>query len=1364
MLATVLPSPVGAVQAPIGAASDVASAAPKGAFKHLGHGVPATTAESANPGRALGREKQAIKGWPVKRSGSSVPSATLAGAARPVTTGTTGVTQVAAPPPAMVPGPASIAPAAPSVPLGSPITRIIRGSATSGFPSFNVTESSPAWTGTWTASTPTTRSGVVVATTLGGFTAQVEFWSPVGQTLGLGTYNSATAFTSGALPAFEIHTDPLAFACGGTGSFEIEDLNVSGGVLVSFAGTLRFQCGTAPEYAVVRYQSTVGYAIPQTQGIPLDFPLATPGTTSASKGIGVSNLGVSDLVLGPGVFAGDAHLVVGTDGCSNATLAPGASCGVNFTFQPDIPMAVAAGMTFPTDGAFDHITTPVTGNTKVDLTVSNTGGDGSVTNGSTITCAGAFCPTYPMPFGAAVDFTAMHGNHSIFLGWSGGTCAGSNPVCHVVMAGTTMNIVADWVLAYEVIVSTPFAGSVTSNLAGISCPSVHCNALFPVGSTVTLTYHASIGAELITWQGACTGKSLCSMNMSEDKTVALATGSKDAPVALPLGTTPSLRSTSGFAGTTDDTFRCHARPCLEPPDTWVAAGPNHIVHATNDGIRVTDRNGTVLRDYFLWDFFLEPAGQVVSSDPRVIYDAPSGRWIATEISGSCTGGNAYIAVSDGPDPTGAWDSYALTFAGKIPDYPGLGRSGDKVAIAFDLFAISGCSVGSQVGSQISVVDRGTLLTRPSTLPAKTFPFGSTYSVWRPSVTVGTGNDIWVVGQHGDLVADKDLVAGRVTGTVASGTAALVNPGSSAVGAVNLTQTQNATRFPRTGAYIDGRPTDAVAFGNAVWIVANDTCRFSLFDEHACVRVTKIGATGVQDEFALGMPLLSSFGGGIGISGNGTLFVTYSQYVTNSVVASLATYKLPGDPVGSIRPSARLYSSTSPYNGSRWGDYAAVVPDPTDLTSVWESHQFTEGGGWATRISRLMVAAGTPTGTVSISGGAIATTSPTVSLKLTPASGSGTTEALISNSPTMSGALLAKAARSPLGITANWSLTSTATGGSNTTGTRHVYVQFGRGNGTWSSPVMATITFQSIKVSRNSGTDRYATAAAVSQATFAPGVQVAYVSAGTVFAEPLVGAPLAGWMRGPLLLTPSTTLAAATASELLRLRPRYIVVVGSTGIVSDAVKNSLAKYTTSGVVVRESGADRYATAAQAAVDTFAPGVPVAYVASGLNFPDALAAAAAGGAKGGPVLLTTTTALPAITAAALNYLRPKVVYIVGGPSVVSWGVQSTIERYWPLVRLAGTDRYATAVAVSQATFSPGVDVAYIAYGLNFPDALAGAAAAGFRGGPVLLTPTATLNPKTAAELVRLKPKRIVVLGGTSVVSAAVFNLLLGYATGP
>jgi hypothetical protein len=96
-----------------------------------------------------------------------------------------------------------------------------------------------------------------------------------------------------------------------------------------------------------------------------------------------------------------------------------------------------------------------------------------------------------------------------------------------------------------------------------------------------------------------------------------------------------------------------------------------------------------------------------------------------------------------------------------------------------------------------------------------------------------------------------------------------------------------------------------------------------------------------------------------------------------------------------------------------------------------------------------------------------------------------------------------------------------------------------------------------------------------------------------------------------------------------------------------------------------------------------------------------------------------------------------------------------------RIAGASRFATAAAISADTFAPGVPVAYLATGYGFADALAAAAAAGFRGGPVLLVSVDSVPNEVLSELQRLKPNRIVVVGGTSVVSDAVIDAVDGIA---
>lgn len=99
-----------------------------------------------------------------------------------------------------------------------------------------------------------------------------------------------------------------------------------------------------------------------------------------------------------------------------------------------------------------------------------------------------------------------------------------------------------------------------------------------------------------------------------------------------------------------------------------------------------------------------------------------------------------------------------------------------------------------------------------------------------------------------------------------------------------------------------------------------------------------------------------------------------------------------------------------------------------------------------------------------------------------------------------------------------------------------------------------------------------------------------------------------------------------------------------------------------------------------------------------------------------------------------------------------------------RLAGQDRFETAVEVSQATFDPGVGAVFVANGLNFPDGLAGGPAAARLGGPLLLTRTDRVSDGVLAEIERLQPEAVYLLGGTSVVSAAVADEIAQRVSGP
>ncbi|CAN5328982.1 hypothetical protein BH23ACT9_BH23ACT9_08070 [soil metagenome] len=101
---------------------------------------------------------------------------------------------------------------------------------------------------------------------------------------------------------------------------------------------------------------------------------------------------------------------------------------------------------------------------------------------------------------------------------------------------------------------------------------------------------------------------------------------------------------------------------------------------------------------------------------------------------------------------------------------------------------------------------------------------------------------------------------------------------------------------------------------------------------------------------------------------------------------------------------------------------------------------------------------------------------------------------------------------------------------------------------------------------------------------------------------------------------------------------------------------------------------------------------------------------------------------------------------------------------VVRMAGPNRFATAAELSSASVEPGIDVAYVATGTNFADALSGGVAAGLDGAPVLLVAPDALPVETAEELDRLDPGRIVILGGSVAVSEEVAEALAAFTDGP
>jgi glucose/arabinose dehydrogenase len=273
--------------------------------------------------------------------------------------------------------------------------------------------------------------------------------------------------------------------------------------------------------------------------------------------------------------------------------------------------------------------------------------------------------------------------------------------------------------------------------------------------------------------------------------------------------------------------------------------------------------------------------------------------------------------------------------------------------------------------------------------------------------------------------------------------------------------------------------------------------------------------------------------------------------------------------------------------------------------------------------------------------------------------------------------------------------------------------------------------------RRAGADRYATAVEVSKASAPLGADDLFIASGTSSADALTASSL----RSPVLLVPPTSLPADVAAEIDRLQPDLIRVVGGSAVVSDAVLEQLRSHTT-GEVRRIAGPDRYATAAALSAATYT-NEDMVIIASGENQPDALSA----GAVGLPILLVPRNGVPQAVRDELARLPVKHLIVVGGTAAISDATAQQLAQYGEVQRESGKDRYATSVAVSKFSHDGPKDDVYLASGRTVADALAGGWAAGNANSPVLLTERTCVPDVVRAELDRLAPQRLVLLGGTA-----------------
>ncbi|NLG11263.1 MAG: hypothetical protein GX562_07035 [Coriobacteriaceae bacterium] len=199
--------------------------------------------------------------------------------------------------------------------------------------------------------------------------------------------------------------------------------------------------------------------------------------------------------------------------------------------------------------------------------------------------------------------------------------------------------------------------------------------------------------------------------------------------------------------------------------------------------------------------------------------------------------------------------------------------------------------------------------------------------------------------------------------------------------------------------------------------------------------------------------------------------------------------------------------------------------------------------------------------------------------------------------------------------------------------------------------------------------------------------------------------------------------------------------------------------------RLEGANRYETAdaIYRSVCGLLGGFDEIILATGTNYPDALSASGLAGICRAPLLLIPGATISTANLDELSRIVPQTVYLVGGRDVISEEVEQYIrERVGDeaVNRLAGADRRETALAVYRAglddttKMSAWGDLAIIATGANFPDALSAAPLAFAAQAPTFLTDSGGDIAEAVYEALQNGGfTRVLIVGGDSVVSSEI-----------
>jgi N-acetylmuramoyl-L-alanine amidase len=285
----------------------------------------------------------------------------------------------------------------------------------------------------------------------------------------------------------------------------------------------------------------------------------------------------------------------------------------------------------------------------------------------------------------------------------------------------------------------------------------------------------------------------------------------------------------------------------------------------------------------------------------------------------------------------------------------------------------------------------------------------------------------------------------------------------------------------------------------------------------------------------------------------------------------------------------------------------------------------------------------------------------------------------------------------------------------------------------STPLIIHASPLAFHAERIAGYDRVETALKISQKGW-DSAQTVLLCEYSDYPDAIASTPFAVSLNAPILLTGGDSIDPRVIKELNRLQPQKVILLGGTACLKPSIVEELEELKL--LWERIGGFDRYETSIEIAKHLASDSL---ILANGDDFPDALSAATLASNKQIPIVLTSTK-LPGSVIQYYQETKPKHLFVIGGEAVIP---SADLERNKFIVetRLAGLDRYETnakVISFMKETYKSNDQ--FIASGISFPDALAGAVLASKFNAPLLLTEKDDIPPSVYAlmrEHMKIEP---------------------------